>query len=392
MSSIKFLSISPVCPYDSIGHAGGKTYNFYLKGINLCHHSSVSVLFFAPKHELVKCDLSSYGIPYNCIFTSGNFAVNVKHFVLDSIGYALFQNKMFSLYKLIETMRYLKLLQEKHDLPDVIELEWTNFAYFAKYIKRKYPTVKLIASEHDVTYLGLQRKGLNAKKLARAKKQELEALQNCDVVMPHNVKDKNLLVQDGIPEDKIHVIVPYYHDMGYIERKKLNHDILFWGAMYRPENYEAAIWFIENVMPLLEDLDVRFVVAGNRPPEKLKQYASSRVVITGFVEDETPLFESSMCFVSPLLTGAGIKVKVIEALSAGIPILTNDIGIEGIPAVNGESYFHCEKPKEYSRIIHELYNNKIDTEKLTTNQRKVIGKHFNLEESYAGYEEMLLNL
>ena len=283
-------------------------------------------------------------------------------------------------------------MKKSDALPEIVELEWTDFVYYAKYIKQKYPQIKLIASEHDVTYLGLERKGLSAKKLARAKKQELEALHNCDVVMPHNVKDKNLLVQDGIPEDKIHVIVPYYHNMCYIERKKLNHDILFWGAMYRPENYEAAIWFIENVMPLLEDLDVRFVVAGNRPPEKLKQYASSRVVITGFVENETPLFESSMCFVSPLLTGAGIKVKVIEALSAGIPILTNDIGIEGIPAVNGESYFHCEKPREYSRIIRELYNDEIDTEKLITMQRKVIAIHFNLEESYASYEEMLLNL
>lgn len=387
---MNILYLSNAMPYNTIRHAGGKTFNYYFTNIVKDQNNRVKVIGICKEEEIKNLEEKGENAELIPILTKGNTFLNLKRVAYDMVGYALHLNKCDgSFYK------YHQIKKELNNLtfePDIVVLEWTNMVLLYKTVKQRFPDAKLIASEHDVTYLGLQRKGLNAKKLARAKKQELEALQNCDVVMPHNVKDKNLLVQDGIPEDKIHVIVPYYHDMGYIERKKLNHDILFWGAMYRPENYEAAIWFIENVMPLLEDLDVRFVVAGNRPPEKLKQYASSRVVITGFVEDETPLFESSMCFVSPLLTGAGIKVKVIEALSAGIPILTNDIGIEGIPAVNGESYFHCEKPEEYSRIIHELYNNKIDTERLTTNQRKVIAKHFNLEESYAGYEEMLLNL
>ena len=392
---ITMLSISPVCPYDSIGHAGGKTFNYYLKKISQKDCIQIKVLLFGNKEEINKCDLAEYKISFDSILTSGNLNTDIEHFFLDILGRLFFKipcQQKFSLFKLKKIIEHLKRLKKSDALPEIIELEWTDFVYYAKYIKQNYPQIKIIASEHDVTYLGLQRKGLSAKKLARAKKQELEALQNCDAVMTQNIKDKNLLIQDGIPEDKIHVIVPYYHDMGYIERKKLNHDILFWGAMYRPENYEAAIWFIENVMPLLEDLDVRFVVAGNRPPEKLKQYASSRVVITGFVENETPLFESSMCFVSPLLTGAGIKVKVIEALSAGIPILTNDIGIEGIPAVNGESYFHCGKPEDYANVIRDINAKKIDTDTFAKNQHEVIEKCFDLNSAFEQYMQVLLCL
>jgi glycosyltransferase involved in cell wall biosynthesis len=387
---MNILYLANSMPYDTIRHAGGKTFNYYVSNISSDKDNNIKVIGICNQEELKELRFKGENVELIPVLTKGSVFLNLQRIAFDIVGW------IFGLKKCDKSFyKYYKIKNELKELsfePDVIVLEWTNMVLLYKTVKQRFPDAKLIASEHDVTYLGLERKGLSAKKLARAKKQELEALHNCDVVMPHNVKDKNLLVQDGIPEDKIHVIVPYYHNMGYIERKKLNHDILFWGAMYRPENYEAAIWFIENVMPLLEDLDVRFVVAGNRPPEKLKQYASSRVVITGFVENETPLFESSMCFVSPLLTGAGIKVKVIEALSAGIPILTNDIGIEGIPAVNGESYFHCEKPREYSRIIRELYNDEIDTEKLITMQRKVIAIHFNLEESYASYEEMLLNL
>ena len=70
--------------------------------------------------------------------------------------------------------------------------------------------------------------------------------------------------------------------------------------MYRTENYEAAIWFINNVMPLLADTDVKFIVVGNRPPEILRKLSSEKVIVTGFVEDETSYFAQSMCFVSPL--------------------------------------------------------------------------------------------
>ena len=387
---MNILYLSNAMPYNTIRHAGGKTFNYYFTNIVKDQNNRVKVIGICKEEEIKNLEEKGENAELIPILTKGNTFLNLKRVAYDMVGYALHLNKCDgSFYK------YHQIKKELNNLtfePDIVVLEWTNMVLLYKTVKQRFPDAKLIASEHDVTYLGLQRKGLNAKKLARAKMQELEALQNCDVVMPHNVKDKNLLVQDGIPEDKIHVIVPYYHDMGYIERKKLNHDILFWGAMYRPENYEAAIWFIENVMPLLEDLDVRFVVAGNRPPEKLKQYASSRVVITGFVEDETPLFESSMCFVSPLLTGAGIKVKVIEALSAGIPILTNDIGIEGIPAVNGESYFHCETPEEYAAIVRKIFNDEVDLINLQKSQRQVIVNHFNLEKSVQSYIEMIESL
>lgn len=387
---MNILYLANSMPYDTIRHAGGKTFNYYVSNISSDKDNTVKVIGICNKEELKELRSKGENVELIPVLTKGSFSLNLQRIAFDIVGW------IFGLKKCDKSFyKYHQIRKELNSLmfePDIIVLEWTNMVLLYKTVKRRFPEAKLVASEHDVTYLGLQRKGLSAKNLARAKKQELEALHSCDVVMPHNVKDKNLLVQDGIPEDKIHVIVPYYHDMGYIERKKLNHDILFWGAMYRPENYEAAIWFIENVMPLLEDLDVRFVVAGNRPPEKLKQYASSRVVITGFVENETPLFESSMCFVSPLLTGAGIKVKVIEALSAGIPILTNNIGIEGIPAVNGESYFHCEKPDEYAMIIRKFYNKEIDTAAVKKKTKKVIEEAFNLKESYKKYEQMLLNL
>lgn len=387
---MKFLSISPVGPYDNIGHAGGKTYNYYLKQLSAIFE--VRTLFFCPLNEKKKIDLGKYGIKFDYVLTSGKPLINIEHMFLDCLGYLLYKNKMFSLYKFCKIVEYLDKLRKNNDLPDVIELEWTNFVFYAEKIHKRYPVIKIIASEHDVNFQSLERKKVSKSIFRRLKKQELVALNCCNSILVQSEKDKELLVNEGIASSKIEVITPFYHDMSRINRSPNKKDILFWGAMYRPENYEAAIWFVKNVMPLLEDEDVRFIIAGNKPPEELKEMSSERIIVTGFIDDEIPLFEKSMCFVSPLLTGAGIKVKVIEALSSGIPVLTNSIGIEGISATNNKEYIHCETPEQYADAIKKIIYGEIDERSLMHNQKEFIKTNYNLLSSLNCYVSMVDSL
>ena len=78
---MKMLSISPVCPFDNIGHAGGKTYNFYLK--NLSKYYDISALIFCPLADSSKIDLNKCGINYDLIFTSGTLKINIFHLLFD---------------------------------------------------------------------------------------------------------------------------------------------------------------------------------------------------------------------------------------------------------------------------------------------------------------------
>lgn len=387
---MKFLSISPVSPYDDIGHAGGKTYNYYLK--NISKKIDVNALLFCPKNEEDKTDLLEYQIDYKNIFTSGTIMTNISHIILDTVGFAIYNNRMFSLFKYCKIVQYLDKLKKQNDFPEIIELEWTNFVYYASKLHDRYPNVKIIASEHDVNFQSLIRKNMGSKRLEKLKEQEINALNCCNKILVQSNKDKVLLTEEGISEEKILVISPYYHNMSDIVRNSNKKDILFWGAMYRPENYKAAIWFIQNVMPLLSNEDVRFVVAGNKPPEELKKLENDKVIVTGFVEDERELFEKSMCFVSPLLTGAGIKVKIIEAFSAGIPILTNSIGIEGIPATNKYNYIHCETAKQYAEAIKKIQNGEIKEQRLLKNQKEFMKNHFDLDTALNEYVEMIKTL
>ena len=193
--------------------------------------------------------------------------------------------------------------------------------------------------------------------------------------MPHNPDNCQLIRKDGIPFKNIKWLPPYFNSMSNIKRKETEPVILFFGAMGRQENSLSALWFIENVMPKISDLSVKFVILGGNPPKELISKESPSVHITGFVDDIKPYFETAMCFVAPLILGAGIKVKILEALSSGIPVLTNKIGIEGIPARDGHEYLHCETAEEYETLIRAIYNHEIDVKQVGDNARKFIKKY-----------------
>ena len=148
--------------------------------------------------------------------------------------------------------------------------------------------------------------------------------------------------------------------------------------MSRAENYLSAIWFINNVMPKIQALNTRFLIAGSSPPEILKEKESESVKILGYVEDMTEYFSSCVCLVAPLKLGAGIKIKILEAMSAGIPVLTNEIGIEGIEAVDGKDYILCSSPEEHADAIKKILNNYNLGEFLSSNSKAFIKKKYHM--------------
>lgn len=291
---------------------------------------------------------------------------------------------MISNYYAMRTLECVRTYKKEGYEPDIIILEWTNIVLLINEIRSIYPAAHYIASEHDVSFIGAERqahyysgikgvmKTINFRTL---KKRELFALKQCDLIMPHNKENIELLKREGISEKKCQWLIPFYYDMREIQRKSNNRDILFYGAMSRKENYLSAEWFINNVMSLLDEYDIRFVILGGNPPDILTKYESDRIHVTGFVEDVRPYFSNSMCLVAPLVLGAGIKVKILEALSAGIPVLTNSIGIEGIPAVKGKEYIHCEKPYDYKNAIIDIINGTTNLALLENNTRKFIDNY-----------------
>lgn len=395
MRKRKVLWISPHLPYDSVAHAGGKTHNYYVNRMCDDERFEVKLLSFYWENELEKFTLNR---KIDCILIEyknrgfGKIYRNIKDLE--------YLHNPFNRYgnittKFLKDNIYFNLIQLKHKgyVPDAIVLEWTQVVLFAQIIKKIFPKSKIVAIEVDVSFLNYKRKiNLSKNQISRRiariryrnlKKEEIKALSYCNIVICQNYKDKKLLQNNRFNGD-IRVIIPYYNKMFDVKRTlESKKNLLFFGDMSRPENYLSVEWFIREVMPLLResDMDVSLQIIGGRPDARLYHYENENIHILGYVENVSTFFSKGLCMVAPLLYGAGIKVKVIEAMSAGLPVLTNDIGVEGIPAQNGYHYLYCSKPKDYVDSIKKLYNDMLYSKQMGDNSQKLVKKYFDYDKS-----------
>jgi GT2 family glycosyltransferase len=139
------------------------------------------------------------------------------------------------------------------------------------------------------------------------------------------------------PEVNAQTISPYIYPQAssYTQREPVtNHRIIFVAGFGHPPNTDAAKWFINDILSEIETNigDVEVYLIGSNPSDEVKALASDKVIVTGYVTDEQLLsyYLSARVAVVPLRYGAGIKNKVIEAMAYGTPLVTTEIGAQGL--------------------------------------------------------------
>lgn len=379
-----------MAPYDKRSGAGSKTHNYYVKKIKKDNSLSLKLLSFEynpTEYQAAIDDMKAYGIDGDICIRDMRLLPRIFRLVrnIPSKYFPWDKNGNFtSQYYRENIISHLTSYRNSGFVPNVIIVEWTQVVLFIEDIKKIYPDAKTVAIEVDVSFQGLQRKVLNENKVVKKyikklryqnlKKSELLALSQYDLVYTQNPKDRNLLISSGIEENKVLWFSPWYERFSKRIEREVDYNnpyIVFYGTMSRPENYLSAIWFIHNVLPKLDET-ITFYIVGSKPAEQLKKYSSNKVIITGFLEDVSSLFAGCLCMTAPLVLGAGIKVKILEAMSAGIPVLTNVIGIEGINVSDGEDFYMCNEPDDYARIVNHILNREIDAETVAQNARKTV--------------------
>lgn len=132
----------------------------------------------------------------------------------------------------------------------------------------------------------------------------------------------------------------------------------FYGAWNRYENEESLLWFIKNVLPFVSE-KIRFAVIGGGMSAKLKSkiesacLAKARFRVLGFVENPVSEIAKCQAMIAPLHKGAGVKVKVIDALTSGTSVIGTDVAFEGIED-NAENplFFKKHYPKEFAETLN----------------------------------------
>lgn len=166
----------------------------------------------------------------------------------------------------------------------------------------------------------------------RCLKYEREILACFDKCMIISEIDRSYILYNKCPYE-ISVIENYVrlHE-DTINHKDKNYNIVFVGTMNYEPNISAVNYFVDKIYPsLLERYpQLKFYIVGNRPSKEVLKLASKNILVTGFVDDVWEYLKKSAVVVIPMISGAGIQNKILEAMSIGGCVVTTPIGFEGL--------------------------------------------------------------
>jgi glycosyltransferase involved in cell wall biosynthesis len=151
--------------------------------------------------------------------------------------------------------------------------------------------------------------------------------------------------------------------------------MLFLGSFRHLPNQEGLNWFTQKVLPaVLEHKPrARLVIVGSEPPPNHSlPNLPDNIELRGFVEDVREPLARYAVFVCPILSGSGMRVKLLEAFAAGIPVVSTTLGAEGLAEKDGEICALAEDPAEFARKIVELFNDAEKARKLACRGREQV--------------------
>jgi glycosyltransferase involved in cell wall biosynthesis len=160
-----------------------------------------------------------------------------------------------------------------------------------------------------------------------------------------------------------------------VEREAQPTHILHIGTMYWPPNIDGVQWFINQIYPLIRQQrpDVQFDIVGSRPPADLLALNESDlgINVTGYVPDPTPYQQQAAASIVPLRSGGGMRVKILNALAEGIPIVSTTLGYEGIATTPGQDILIGDTPQEFAAQVLRLLDDPAFGRELAANGRKL---------------------
>jgi len=227
-------------------------------------------------------------------------------------------------------------------------------------IRQHAPQAKIILNNADLHFLRELRAALSEKDPSRLaamrsiREQELEMMRKADVVLSYNEVEHAVIASHTDGQARV-MTCPWVVD---IPEKapplKGRAGLSFLGSFNHHPNVEGVKWFCAEVMPLLDPAGPHLTIYGSGMGDDVKALASDQVDPAGFVENVADAYDRHRIFVAPLLSGAGIKGKVLSAIAHGIPTILTPVAAEGIGLRSGLDCVIVEHPQDWAEAITRL--------------------------------------
>jgi glycosyltransferase involved in cell wall biosynthesis len=171
--------------------------------------------------------------------------------------------------------------------------------------------------------------------------------------------------------------------------------ILFFGAMSFPPNVSAVLHFYHTILPLVrrERPSVRLIIAGRDPAPQIAALANDpAVTVTGMVDDMRPWLAQSSVVICPMVSGSGIKNKVLEALAMARPIVSTTLGIEALEVKTGQELLIADEPADFAAALLGLLRDPEARRRLGGAGRELVMRRYTWDACAASYDAIYAQL
>lgn len=283
---------------------------------------------------------------------------------------------------------------------DVVQLEYTVMAQYAAQFRQ----IPSIVFEHDVYFQSIVRalpttRGLLPKLQARweylrALRYEVSELPRADRIQVCSRENREYL-ESFVPKLKGRVDEGFRAgiDTASYDFKADGREsgtMLFLGSFRHLPNQEALVWFFNEVLPRVQERRpaARLIVIGSDPPPRHSlPKTAGNVELIGFVEDIREPLARYAVFVCPILSGSGVRVKLLEAFAAGIPVVSTRIGAEGLALQDGEVCRLSDDPEGFAERIIEVLDHPDEAARMAERARAEVVAHRDLRTMTLGLVE-----
>jgi GT2 family glycosyltransferase len=253
-----------------------------------------------------------------------------------------------------------------------------------KYIDdiRRHTTATIFYICHDLHFLRLQRKmtlekdETLMKEIDQMKKAEMYLMRHSDLTIVFNRVEEELIRQtDHTIKVEVFPFVATKQERGntFEERR----DLIFIGNFLHGPNEDAVLWFHDEIFPLIKKRlsGIQLIIVGSNPTARILGLHSADTIVTGYVPDVSQYFLKGKVFIAPLRYGAGLKGKIIQAMSYGLPVVTTSIGAEGADMVDNDTVLLADDAESFAEKVSALYCDKTLWQKISDNSLLFIANH-----------------
>jgi sugar transferase (PEP-CTERM/EpsH1 system associated) len=174
-------------------------------------------------------------------------------------------------------------------------------------------------------------------------------------------------------------VIPNGVDTNYFlphTNKVIRHNLVFAARMNAYTNEDAVLWFLSDIWPTIKKAvpDVSLTLAGRNPTLKMRRLAANDpgVLLTGYVDDIRPLVGQAEIYVCPMRDGGGTKLKMLDAMAMGKPIVCTSLAAEGLDIVSGEHVLVADSPRAFADGVLNLFRDEALKSKLACRGREVV--------------------